>query len=69
VKAKRFDQSGLGTADLLRKDYKQWLMGPGVNVGISSVGLPLRKIASKDKSFKSEVKAFAGRHRFTFLAS
>jgi len=43
----KFNVSSLGTYDLLRKDYKEWRMGP-VKCGIGSVLMPLKAWIEKD---------------------
>lgn len=50
VQQEKFNQTSLGTLDLLRKDYKQWNFN-GARVGISSVGVCLNDMQSKDGDF------------------
>eukprot|EP00271_Cylindrocystis_brebissonii_P010667 TRINITY_DN26949_c0_g1_i1.p1 TRINITY_DN26949_c0_g1~~TRINITY_DN26949_c0_g1_i1.p1 ORF type:complete len:549 (-),score=85.06 TRINITY_DN26949_c0_g1_i1:808-2454(-) len=74
LQQKKFDQMSLTTAELLRRDYKQWALGPGtlpaatpkkgrnevLNVGISAVGLPLAQLVGKDPNFLEEQRKFVG---------
>lgn len=43
----KYDQSALGVAELLRKDYKQWDAQGGVRVGIAGFGVSLQDAAQK----------------------
>lgn len=56
------DIDGLSLNDILRKDYKQWTEGQGVNLGISSAVKDISFLLDKAKnedSFWKEVHAFA----------
>lgn len=48
----KFNVSSLGSYDLLRKDYKEWQMGP-VKCGIGSVLLPVEDWIEKDPEIVS----------------
>ena len=50
MQQEKFNQASLSTLDLLRKDYKQWSFD-GARVGISSVGVSLHEMLSKDGDF------------------
>ena len=51
----KFNVSSLGSYDLLRKDYKEWQMGP-VKCGISSVLLSVEQWRQKDRDL---IRAFS----------
>ncbi|RKP14891.1 DHHA2 domain-containing protein [Piptocephalis cylindrospora] len=56
------DVSGLGSRDLLRKDYKEWVVGtgPGLRLGISSVPYSQEKWVIRDgvQELEKAVKAW-----------
>jgi exopolyphosphatase len=55
--AEKFDVSGLGTGDLLRKDYKGWET-PSGTYGMSSVPTSLEAWAAKDPGLVAGLDAF-----------
>lgn len=58
LQAAKFDVSTLGAKDLLRKDYKQWGVGP-VRYGISSVLTSLANWIAKDPEIVQGMKDYA----------
>jgi len=62
----RYDQSSLGTNDLLRCDYKQFTMGK-VEVGISSVKVSTKEWLAKDPSLLQEFEKYLVSRKLNLL--
>ncbi|ELR09802.1 Exopolyphosphatase [Pseudogymnoascus destructans] len=61
----------LSLNDILRKDYKQWTEGQGVNLGMSSAVKDVRFLLDKarnEESFWKEVQAFAEARKLSVCA-
>mmetsp|Transcript_12144 Transcript_12144/g.44303 ORF Transcript_12144/g.44303 Transcript_12144/m.44303 type:complete len:434 (-) Transcript_12144:95-1396(-) len=57
LKDAKFDQSSLSSRDLLRKDYKEWVLN-GTRVGISSVGISLTEWCAKEDAIGDDWEAW-----------
>jgi exopolyphosphatase len=62
----KFNVASLDTPDLLRKDYKQYQMGP-VRCGMASVLLPVSRWLAKDPGLGESMAAFAARNGLDLL--
>jgi len=62
----KFNVASLGTGDLLRKDYKEYQLGP-VRCGIASVLLPIAQWLEKDPAIAASLAEFAGRQKLDLL--
>jgi len=51
------DQDGFSTDELLRKDYKEWVINDA-RVGISAVGMPFKRWIEKEARFDDDVAAY-----------
>ena len=58
LQREKFNVSALDTADLLRKDYKEWSMG-NLRVGISSVLLSVEEWLNKDGTLSDSLATYA----------
>ncbi len=58
LQREKFNVSALSSADLLRKDYKEWQMG-GQRVGISSVLLSIPDWLAKDSDLSGSLNTYA----------
>jgi exopolyphosphatase len=63
----KYDITHLSTADLLRRDYKQWTMAGGVEVGISSVGMDMLQLANRG-DLLAEISLFFQAQKLQFFA-
>ncbi len=68
IQRKKFNGESLGTADLLRKDYKEYLF-KSVRCGISSVLLSVEKWAEKDQELALGLRCFASTRKLDVLWS
>lgn len=66
LQKEKFNVSALSTADLLRKDYKQWKLG-SCQVGVSSVLLPIADWLVKDSSLSDSLAAYATARKLDVL--
>jgi exopolyphosphatase len=66
LQLEKFNVSALDTADLLRKDYKEYQLGP-VRCGIASVLLPIAQWLDKDPALVDSLAAFAGARKLDLL--
>ena len=66
LQAEKFNTSALDTADLLRKDYKEWQLG-AVKLGISSVSLPVREWLNKDPGILGEFSKYSQSRKLDIL--
>ena len=62
----KFNVASLDTADLLRKDYKEYPMG-AVRCGIASVLLPIARWQAKDPELSASLAAFAAQRGLDVL--
>ena len=62
----KFNVSSLGSYDLLRKDYKEWQLGP-VKLGIGSVLLPIEDWVSKDPDIADECDRYLKERKLDVL--
>ena len=62
----KFNVSSLDSHDLLRKDYKEWQLGP-VKLGIGSVLLPIEKWVAKDPDIASECERYLKERKLDVL--
>jgi len=62
----KFNVSALSTRDILRKDYKEYVMGD-IRCGISSALLPLRDWTKKDPHLSDSFRSFAEEKRLDLL--
>jgi exopolyphosphatase len=62
----KFNVASLDTPDLLRKDYKQYQMGP-VRCGMASVLLPVSRWLEKDPGLAESMATFAARNGLDVL--
>lgn len=68
LQREKFNVSTLNSADLLRKDYKEWTLG-GVQLGISSVLLPIDDWLEKDPDLPGSLATFAKKRKLDVLLS
>ena len=66
LQQEKFSVSALDSADLLRKDYKEWTLGPK-QVGIASVLLPIEAWLKKDPALSESLAQFAQAHSLDVL--
>ena len=66
VQREKFNVSALSSADLLRKDYKEWKLG-GYQVGISSVLLSISDWLAKDAALSQSLARYAESHKLDLL--
>ena len=64
----KFNVSSLGSYDLLRKDYKEWVLGE-IRCGIGSVLMPVQDWIKKDKDILKEFRNFAMERKLDVLLS
>ena len=64
----KFNINALSSYDLLRKDYKQWQLGP-INCGIASVPLPISSWRANDPEFVRAFVGFAKKHNLALLVA
>ncbi|MCK5196849.1 MAG: hypothetical protein KAR21_00775, partial [Spirochaetales bacterium] len=62
----KFNVSSLGSYDLLRKDYKEWQLGP-VKLGIGSVLLPIEKWVAKDPAIATACERYLKERKLDVL--
>ncbi len=66
VQREKFNVSALSSADLLRKDYKEWKLG-AYQVGISSVLLSISDWLSKDAALSESLARYAESRKLDLL--
>lgn len=66
IQREKFNVTGLGTSDLLRKDYKEFLFKT-VRCGISSVVLSIEQWKEKDSDLPSALVSFATTRKLDVL--
>ena len=66
LQKEKFNVSALDTSDLLRKDYKEWKFGK-IQVGISSVLLPIADWLVKDTKLSSSLDKYAKARKLDVL--
>jgi len=66
LQKEKFNVSALDTADLLRKDYKEWKMG-SCQVGVSSVLLPIADWLVKDKRLAASLADYVSARKLDVL--
>jgi exopolyphosphatase len=66
LQKEKFNVSALDTADLLRKDYKEWRMGSS-QVGVSSVLLPITDWLVKDKQLSASLAGYVSARKLDVL--
>ena len=72
ISTAKADIGQLSTADILRKDYKQWTESGSANLGISSVVKPLpfllKKAESADSALLDSIRTFAADRKLSLYA-
>lgn len=68
LQREKFNVSALDSADLLRKDYKEWGLG-GTQVGISSVLLPIADWLKKDTALSASLQRYAAERKLDVLVA
>ncbi len=68
LQREKFNVSALDSADLLRKDYKEWQLG-GTQVGISSVLLPIADWLKKDGALSASLQRYAAERKLDVLVA
>lgn len=66
LQKEKFNVSALSTADLLRKDYKEWKLGP-CQVGVSSVLLSVADWLAKDAKLSASLAAYVAERKLNVL--